>query len=79
RGKKEKRGGKVKKGKKSTVRRGETENVNGDGIYLTKTTHLLLENSRIGAAPGEGADGCQFAYQNSDDNISAEIVIRGNL
>lgn len=73
------RGFKFHNGKNLTVRRCETENVNGDGIYLTKTTHVLLENNRIGAAPGEGADCCQFAYQNSDDNISSDIVIRGNL
>ncbi|TAX70506.1 right-handed parallel beta-helix repeat-containing protein [Rhizobium leguminosarum] len=73
------RGFKFHNGKNLTVRRCETENVKGDGIYLTKTTHVLLENNRIGAAPGEGADCCQFAYQNSDDNISSDIVIRGNL
>ncbi|MBB2670537.1 UNVERIFIED_ORG: hypothetical protein GGE44_000078 [Rhizobium esperanzae] len=73
------RGFKFHNGKNLVVRRCETDNVRGDGIYLTKTSNVLLENNRMGAAPGEGADCCQFAYQNSDDNISSDIVIRGNL
>ncbi|MBB4192874.1 hypothetical protein GGE45_004018 [Rhizobium aethiopicum] len=73
------RGFKFHNGNNLVVRRCETENVKGDGIYLTKTKNVLLENNRMGAAPGEGADCCQFAYQNSDDNISSDVVIRGNL
>ncbi|MGO4480488.1 hypothetical protein ACVITL_000605 [Rhizobium pisi] len=73
------RGFKFHNGKNLVVRRCETENVVGDGIYLTKTSNVLLENNRVGAAPGEGADCCQFAYQNKDNNISSDVVIRGNL
>ena len=73
------RGFKFHNGKNLVVRRCETENVKGDGIYLTKTTDVLLENNRIGAATGQGADCCQFAYQNKDTNISSDVVIRGNL
>ncbi|PDT03223.1 polysaccharidase [Rhizobium chutanense] len=73
------RGFKFHNGKNLTVRRCETENVNGDGIYLTKVTDVLLENNRIGAAPGQGADCCQFAYENKDDYVSSNVVIRGNL
>ncbi|MBX5220664.1 right-handed parallel beta-helix repeat-containing protein [Rhizobium sp. NLR8a] len=73
------RGFKFHNGSNLVVRRCETENVRGDGLYLTKTKNVLLENNRMGAAPGEGADCCQFAYQNSDDNISSDVVIRGNL
>ncbi|MBB4234985.1 right-handed parallel beta-helix repeat-containing protein [Rhizobium esperanzae] len=73
------RGFKFHNGKNLTIRRCETENVNGDGIYLTKTTDVLLENNRIGAAPGQGADCCQFAYENKDDYVSSNVVIRGNL
>ncbi|SCB60947.1 Right handed beta helix region [Rhizobium aethiopicum] len=73
------RGFKFHNGSNLVVRRCETENVKGDGIYLTKTRNVLLENNRMGAAAGEGADCCQFAYQNSDDNISSDVVIRGNL
>ncbi len=73
------RGFKFHNGKNLIVRRCETDNVKGDGIYLTKTSNVLLENNRIGEAPGEGADCCQFAYQNNDTNISTDVVIRGNL
>ncbi|WHO72920.1 right-handed parallel beta-helix repeat-containing protein [Rhizobium sp. BT03] len=73
------RGFKFHNGKNLVVRRCETENVNGDGIYLTMTSNVLLENNRVGAAPGQGADCCQFAYQNKDSNISSNVVVRGNL
>ena len=73
------RGFKFHNGRNLVIRRCETQNVKGDGIYLTKTVDVLLENNRIGAATGQGADCCQFAYQNSDTNISSDVVIRGNL
>ncbi len=61
------------------MRRCETQGVEGDGVYLTRIEGALLENNRIGAAPGRGADCIQFADENSDSNISKDIVIRGNL
>ncbi|PDS41996.1 polysaccharidase [Rhizobium anhuiense] len=73
------RGFKFHNGRNLVIRRCETENVKGDGIYLTMTSDVLLENNRVGPALGQGADCCQFAYENDDRNVSSNVVVRGNL
>lgn len=55
----------------------ETEDVGGDGLYVTKVDGALIENCKFSPPTRGDGDCCQFAYEKNDRNISKNILVRG--